>query len=89
MGSSAGRRDSTHIWWRNYFRATGATCHEPDCDKPGTIPDHDPPLSVYGGNKELWKASGGRYLPHCRYHSCKQGANITNTRHHPTPSRTW
>lgn len=78
MSGSAGRRDKTHIWWRNYFRTNNVPCWE--CGGTPYAADHYPALST-----GQWD---GEYRSHCRYHSAKQGADITNKRHN-NPSRVW
>jgi hypothetical protein len=74
MSSSAGRRDAAYLAAKRRFQQGDLPCHH-GCGRPGTTPDHDPPLD--GTNPALWN---GRFLPACQPCQSRQGAAITNAK---------
>lgn len=68
-------RDRDYVRARAGLLAASPVCHEPGCERPAVVADHDPPLSRH----RHAKGSGCCVLrSHCRYHSNAQGARLRN-----------
>jgi hypothetical protein len=68
---------ASYLRGRAQLLAPRPPCHEPGCDRPAVVADHDPPLSRH---QHLEGAGCCVLRPHCRYHSDAQGARLRNTR---------
>ena len=53
-----------------------------------TVPDHEPPLRLYGGSVTAWRAAGGEYVPACARCNRSRGAKLANALRRSPPAFT-
>jgi hypothetical protein len=81
MGS-AGRRDKRYLAAKAEYRTGNYPCRY-GCGRPGTTPDHVPPLNTVTD----WRTWQGHYEPACLPCQCRQGGRMAQAQR--TRTRRW